>query len=505
MSFSSKSPDIIVHMPAFLPQELRYCESIQSEDILLSTLIKNPRDLVIFFECACADETWSEQNSGFMRKAIAWLTMQVFQDKMPIEFTRRIAKAMQAHYSILSSYIPENILFKLKDTSVQANSLLFAAFSDYFKDLLERECREKNKMFLTLADTTYTIFSTVVEYMTTGKVYNLGQKGLNEMLELAHDAAKWGIEDLVAMSEEALKKFITNENVFKLLSKSYQERWPNFKQSCLNFFNHSQNGVRLSSSAENQLSFEFLDFSDRVINLYEQMKSLVTEIVCSGSLTESERFGMILKRSPKIIALNISGSRFFSTQLLETPRELQALDISQCPWMNQAALKQFSDICPHLRKLSFGSDIQLNFTAWGELNKFRQLIALDLTRCHQINDQDLMVILKACLGLRELSLEECRKISEKGFDAMARQATRLTHLNLSRTSITDNSLVEISTYCRSLISLDLTRCENVTDKGVLAVVKQASSLKELTIAQCPVSTACVKEINRLFPQIMVRK
>lgn len=505
MSFSSRSPDLIVHMPAFLPQELKYCESVQSEDILLSTLIKNPPDLIIFFECACADETWSEQNSGFMRKAIAWLTMQVFQDKLPIEFTRRAAKAMQAHYSILSSYIPDNILFKLKDTSVQANSLLFAAFSNYFKDLLERECREKNKMSLTLADTTYSIFSTVVEYVTTGKVYQLSQKGLNEMLELAHDAAKWGIEELVLMSEEALKKFITNENVLKLLSKSFQERWPNFKQSCLVFFNELHKGARLASNAENHLSFEFLDFSDQVISRYDQMKHLVTEIICSGILTESDQFGMILKRSPKIVALNISGSRFFSSQLLEIPRDLQALDISQCPWMNQATLKQFSVSCPFLKKLTFGSNIQLNFTAWGELNKFRQLIALDLTRCHQINDQDLLVILKACLGLRELSLEECRKISEKGFDAMSRQATRLTHLNLSRTSIADNSLVEISSHCRSLISLDLTRCENVTDKGVLALVKQASSLKELTISQCPVSAACLKEINRLFPQIVVRK
>src|ERR1700722_10709013 len=96
-------------LPALLPNELKYTSVAVNNRILLNMLVKIQQDLILFFEYACEDETWSGQHSDFMREAIQWMTNQFFQDKLLMSFAQRASKAIQQHFHILGALVPQNL------------------------------------------------------------------------------------------------------------------------------------------------------------------------------------------------------------------------------------------------------------------------------------------------------------------------------------------------------------------------------------------------------------
>src|SRR6202034_4523332 len=109
-----------------------------------------------------------------------------------------------------------------------------------------------------------------------------------------------------------------------------------------------------------------------------------------------------------------------------------------------------------------------------------------LTRCGQIGDEDIQLILQASDKLIILSLEECRGITDAGFYQIPKYNPRFTSLNLAITAISDQPLIELANQCSDLTTLDLTRCENITEKGVFELIRAARRLRELIIKDCDI-------------------
>ena len=489
-------------MPALLPKELSYLGNVSSEEALLTLLIKKPQDFILFFEYACGDETWSETHSGFMQKAINWFTIQSFQENLFVEFSKRAAKAIQEHYPVLSPFIPLDIVFKLKDSSAEINSLLFASASSFFKDILRRECFEKNKTELSL-DISAVLFRPIEEFVNTGTIAHLWKHEQKEVVALLRLSASWGLQEVVKLCEETLQRYITKENAIDMLLMAHHELWPGFKQDCMNYINSLNEGFSLSPSPGESLHFEFLDFGESALKNFERLRPWITTLICSGDLTEDPHFSEVVQRCPNMRSLNISGSSSFSDMLFDIPGNLQALNLSQCLWLNAQTLKKMAEICPHLQKIILASNVQLHSPAWGEISKFRQLTFLDLSRCHQITNDDFLIILKACYHVTELILDGCNKIEDKGFFTLARSLNRIVYLDLSRCSLTDTALVEIATRCHSLTSLNLTRCENITEKGILGLAKHANLLKELNLTRCHVPLVAIEELKKQKPYLIL--
>lgn len=493
-----------MEFPALMPKELSFYEKSSSEEFLYAALIKNPHDVVLFFETASDDETWASNHEELMKKLLEWLTAQTLSDRLSKRHYQQVSYAIQKHYLIFKSYLPKNILIKLKDADIPFNSLLLFGASDFFKQILLNESRGQEANSLTFPQLNEKAFASIGSFISTGDVPDLSTKGPDEIIDLIKRANAWEISSLSVMCERMLLKYVSKENVFEMLTKAKSERWAYFEQACLHFVNEQGWGFRLSSVSFERLAFEFLDFYEHTIDFFEQLRPMVTDIICGKELVEQPQFGLILKECPHLFLLDISRTSAYSNQYEEISKGLQALNLSECPWLSKDTLKRFFELCPHLTQLTLQNDVQLNHFFWSELVKFKELKVLDVSQCNQLQEMDLSLFLKGLNALTELSLSNCKKIGEVGFLEMAKSLPRLIRLNLSRCSVSDTALVEIAARCRNLTALNISGCDQLTEKGILALIKQTTSLQELDISRCRISVKTVEEIQKISPQLNLK-
>ncbi|MBA3815658.1 MAG: BTB/POZ domain-containing protein [Parachlamydiaceae bacterium] len=493
----------MMDFPALLPKVLLYCKTVSLEEELFDLLIQKPEDLVLFFEVATADETWTGSHDYLIAKLLDWLTEQAFNNLLSADLYKRAVKSMQVHHEVLAQIIPKDIKVQLKDETVDINSLLLGSISDFFKDILLIECRDKNISVLNLQSVTYQLFSPMQTIAITGDIPDLWKKEQKEVERLLRQALSWNVESVIKACQLTLKKYINSENAIDLLIQSQQELWGYFKRECIDFINDKMFGFHLGAPTDERLLFEFYDFSDATLKVFQRLEAWITDLVFRKTLIENAQFVACVRRCPKLVLLDISGSFVFSEYLNQIQKELQGLNLSECAWLNQKTLKKMAEICPEVKDLILSSNYQLNFTAWGELIKFKNLKSLNLSRCHQISDDDFSTILKACLSLTDLVLDECRKIGDKGFFELAKSLPRLTSLSLVHCSISDSALLEIAARSRVLTSLNLRRCEQLTEKGFKDLAKHAFVLKELNLSECNVTEVTVEAIRHRHPYLQI--
>lgn len=491
-----------MEFPALMPKELHYSKEI-SEDELFAVLVINPADLILFFETASADETWSELHIEFMRKIIEWLTAQAFKDRLSSDFCKRAAKAIYEHSHIIGRLVPQNIEIRLKDDQVQVSSLLMAVASDFFKDIMLRECRDKECRKLAFENTTYEMFAPFKAFIDSGSIPDLWKREQHEVVDILHLASSWRVYGVVKACEFTLKKYLNKQNAIDMLIQAQQELWPYFKQLCIDYINDYAIGFRVKAPTVERLAFEFQDFSESTFEIFQRLKPFITDLICKGTLSENPHFGRVVKLCPKLALLDISGSQMLSEYLTNIPKELPGISLAECSWLKSATLKKMAEICPYLKHLDLTSNFQLNFAAWGELAKFKGLKFLNLSRCHQITDDDFNVILKACGEVTDLILDGCRKIDDRGFFELAKNLPRLTNLSVVHCAISDSAALEIAARCRSLTSFSLMHCDQLTEKGLRELPKHAYALKELNLSDCAVTLKAIQEIQQKHPYLRI--
>lgn len=492
-----------MEFPSLLPKELSLYFDNKSEETLFASLVKHSDDLVLFFENAVDDETWTSNHEVLVAKLLEWLTQQAYLDHLSSSNYKITAHAIKKHHLILKTLLPENILIKFKDAEVSFNGLLLAAASDFFRQLLI-QASIKDSTELSFPQMTLYEFSPISSFLCTENVPDLLTRGSEEIIELIKRANAWELTDLSVVSEHTLKKYINAENAFEMLARAKHEYWPHFAQHCIDFINQRDWQFKLSIPSHERLTFEFLNFHERTLNFFEELRPLITDIICSENLIEESQFGLILKECPNLFALNISRTNVFSNQLQEIPASLQALDLSECSWISKDSLKIIMSYCSSLKKLSLQKNIHLNYIFWGELVRFKTIRVLNLANCDQLHDEDLSIILRGLSMLTQISVSGCKKISERGFLELAKDLRKLVKLNVSYTNLSDTALVEIISSCQNLTDLDISGCIQLTEKGILAAIKNGLSLQHLNIAHCHVPSESIQVIAKTYLQLSLR-
>lgn len=499
-----------MQLPALLPNHFEVYAAAKTDSALLEQLTKQPSDLTILFEYACNHETWSEEHAPFMHAAMTWMTEQFLQGHLSYESAKRVGKAIQDHYRVLEPLIPRNITFRVDEQEFPVNSLLFGISSEYFRDLMRLHWDLRKETIL-LKNVSIEFVRFVVEFVETGAIIQLWRLSKEELFIVLRQAVSWGLLGMAQLTEETLKRYIAEENVVDMLILSHEESWKHLLRICCDFLNDRSWGIRCEpvlweSSEEPEikpLAVEFLDFGYRALDVFEKLRQLVTHLICGGSLMSEGDFGRVVRGCPRLISLNVSHSRLYSEQLVEIIAHLRELNLGNCPWLTDALLKMLIPSCTHLEKLGLSGNLQLTYASWGELQKLKKLRSLDIARCHQIHDEDFSLILKASPQLTHLDLEDCKSLSNKAFFELARNLPHLAVLNVSRCHISDGLLLEIVSRCRSLRALDLSRCLDVTAKGLLQLVGQASSLQRLIIRRCNVSPEAIQQLKQMRPALSI--
>ncbi len=494
-----------MELPAILSQDLSYLGKMGSARELFESLLANPLHFVLFFESAAEDETWSEKHSAFMKLSLQWFTNQFYEDRLRLDYAKRVVHAVHEHYSVLNQWLPGNILLKLGPSSFKVNSLMWGVASEWLRKLFMYECRDQQKFDLALKVSSLEVFEIIDEFVNKGESRRLWSKNEQEIMAVLQQASEWEIVRLIEECQKILIKYIDDANVLKYLLSAYDNHWLLLRNSCNCFINNKELGVRLEDAALDVFSFEFLDFRESAVEFFDKVRLYITHLFCRFQLPNEELFSEVIHRCPGIKSLSVSESELFSDRLLDLPAKLEELDLSKCSWINHKTLRQIFEHCPSLSSLCLSSNTQLNYTDWSTLRLLKWLTVVDISSCYQVSDQDLKVILQACRSLKQLNLNRCTGLSDLAFFDLARFAPHLDTLNISKCHIFDAGLIDLSARCHLLSNLNVKGCVNLSDRGVIETVKNARNLQCIVLEGCNMSDKTVMAIRSLRPNLRVIK
>lgn len=495
--------------PSFLPQELSYCESFDSDAALFKALINTPAHFIEFFELACEDEPWARDHFGLMKEMLRWAAKSFYTIKLTRPETLRIVKAIQNHLALLQpllhfrSALYYTVILTVENQEIFANSIIYGAQSSFFSELFQINCFERFHNEWTFPKVPLSQFRIIEQYLYRGTVPDLWRYEKGELLSLMRQAKMWDLQELVKESAYILKRYIDRDNVLDTLLEAHRNYFTEWKDECYEFFNRQQWGLRFLKGRVGELRVEFLDYHEATFELFDKIKKWVTHLAFSRNMSENRQyFGKIIDSCPKLIGVDLSGSNRYANQFDEIPSHIAELNLSACAWLNHTLLKEASLQFSSLRGLEIANNTQLNYLSWGELARFHHLTNLNLSGCYQITDDDLKLIAHACPHVSELNLSECKGIEDKGITDLVHSSHQLTQLNLNYcTTLTDRTLVEIGQYASRLIGLQIVRCLGFTDKGLLQLVRYRHTLNSVDIRQCDFSLKVIEQIRRSHPSV----
>lgn len=496
--------------PDFLSVDLKPYTTFSTDAELFQALSRQPVDLIAFFETCCADDVWMRRHPTFIRLVLRWGAKSFYLNRLPIYYAKQLASVIRTYYSSLHPFLffQPALFFTFKlnvDGQIRlVNSLLFGTSSSFFKDLFAN-CFNEFKDQWTISHTSIGIFEWIERYATKGTSDELWRCEYQELLNIMRQAKVWDFPGLVKECAQMLKKYVTRDNVVEMLLRAHKQFFFEWKKICCEVFNQQYGGLRLAEpDSESDFRVELLDFKQDTLELFNRLAPFVTHLTFSENLSSSPYYGKLVDACPRLIGMDLSASTEYDNQFDDLPGSLAELNLSACSWLRAVHLKEVGYQFLNLKKLYLDGNVQLDFQAWGELNRLRYLIALSLVRCHQLVDEDLRLIARSCSHLLELDLEECRKLSDKGLSDILITCPQLIKLNCSRCDeLTDRSLVELGVRGHQLSQLMLERCTQLTDEGLLQLVRLRTSLKTLNIRGCEFSLSTVERIRRDYPFIEI--
>ncbi|AET00024.1 F-box/LRR protein [Medicago truncatula] len=168
--------------------------------------------------------------------------------------------------------------------------------------------------------------------------------------------------------------------------------------------------------------------------------------------------------------------------------DLVSINLNYCSMLSYSAFFALFRNCPSL------SEVKLKFACTGpefmastnnsnssmDSLVYPQFKSLCLSNNFPLKDENLIYCLR-CPKIRHLNLTNCSSLKSLEIDF---EVPNLEVLDLTHTRIDDQTLYVISKMCRGLLQLTLQLCTNVTEKGVMHVVKNCTKLREINLDDC---------------------
>jgi len=492
-----------MELPDFLPEVLKKYKACENEDALFQTLRAHPPELIQFFLNCVEQETWCAAHPQVMKDILAWLTVQSFENRLG-NTAFPLSEAIQRHYHVLDGLLPFNVTLIVDEVPIAINSFLFSHASSTFKDLISTRSQEKNQTPIVVSTMNLEDFRLIEEHVKKGEVGNLWKKTEDELLRLRGVAAFWGLHAFAHEIEDVLKRYITRGNCFLTLTKALRDRWPILLQAALKFINEQQWPLHIKADSNGEgLHFSFLEFNEASLEVFEEVKHEISMLHVENRLMEDPAFSYVVNACSKLKGLDLNHTDFWSERLKDCPEAILELDLSFCTWLLAEHLQRLSTVFPRLKKLVMHSNMQLGAAAWGMLHHFHELVDVDISYNPQIGDDELRIILQACPNLTDLTCEECRKLTDKGFYDIVRLTSQLHSLRFKQVAMTDGLLIEIGQRLRFLHELKIENAVSISDRGLLEFVRQAGSLRQLEITKNDFRSETIAEIKKMKPMLTV--
>lgn len=242
----------------------------------------------------------------------------------------------------------------------------------------------------------------------------------------------------------------------------------------------------------------------------------------------SEHLPSILTRFPHISVLDLTlcpRITDFSLSIIASTcaKSLRFIDLSRSKFFTGNGLAILVANCRNLTALDLTNATELRDAAAAAIGEAKNLEKLWLGRCKLITDIGIGCIAVGCPKLKMISLKWCLGIGDLGVELVAVKCRELRSLDLSYLTITskclpailklqyleelilegcygidDDSLTLLKQGSKSLKTLDMSSCQNVSDTGLSSLTSGTGCLQQLTLAYgSPVTLDLARSLQRL--------
>ncbi|XVF55013.1 hypothetical protein PTKIN_Ptkin06aG0002200 [Pterospermum kingtungense] len=165
---------------------------------------------------------------------------------------------------------------------------------------------------------------------------------------------------------------------------------------------------------------------------------------------------------------------------------LEELDLTDNE-IDDEGLKYISR-CSKLSTLKLG--ICLNITDVGLIHISRgcsKLVELDLYRSAEITDWGILAIAQGCPGLEMINIAYCNDITDRSLLSLSKCTQLKTLESRGCSLITSLGLTAIAVGCKELTKLDVKKCHNIDDAGMLSLAHFSQNLRQINLSQSSVT------------------
>lgn len=115
----------------------------------------------------------------------------------------------------------------------------------------------------------------------------------------------------------------------------------------------------------------------------------------------------------------------------------------------------------------------------------KRIERLTLPGCSHLTDASLVPMIEGNRSLMAVDLSDLEMITDRSMHAIAKNCYRLQGLNVTGcTGLTDDSMVEVAKNCRRLKRLKLNNCMQLTDLSVTAFADNCHDMLEIDLLRC---------------------
>ncbi|KAK1835332.1 SCF E3 ubiquitin ligase complex F-box protein grrA [Podospora conica] len=227
-----------------------------------------------------------------------------------------------------------------------------------------------------------------------------------------------------------------------------------------------------------------------------------------ASLAEKVNDGSVMPLSvcSRVERLTLTGCKGLTDSgliaLVQNNTNLLALDISLDHQITEASINAIAEHCRKLQGLNVSSCTKISNESLINLaHSCRYIKRLKLNDCSQLNDEAVIAFAEHCPNILEIDLHQCRQVGNEPITQLLAKGQSLRELRLVGCELIDDSaflaLPSNRTY-EHLRILDLTSCQELTDRAVEKIIDVAPRLRNLVLAKCRrITDAAVYSISRL--------
>ncbi|XP_019706567.1 F-box/LRR-repeat protein 3 [Elaeis guineensis] len=206
---------------------------------------------------------------------------------------------------------------------------------------------------------------------------------------------------------------------------------------------------------------------------------------CSGITDEDLSF--IVSKHRDLLKLDITCCSEITdvslANITSSCTSLTSLRMESCNLVSKEGFRLIGQRCHLLEELDL-TDTDLDNEGLKAVSGCFKLSSLKIGLCMNINDEGLVHVGKCCPKLQVLDLYRCTGITDMGISAIGLGCPVLRMINLAYCSdITDDSLRSLS-KCLNLDTLEIRGCPQVSSVGISAIAVGCRQLTKLDVKKC---------------------